>query len=237
SYAHPLDGRRAGLAWRDLDATAEGLGADGPAWRRVFGPLVRDAEAVVAATLADMRSLPLQLRSPRGLRGALAFGLRVLVEGTPLWNLPGRVEGRPLRRLRFGGEVARAMVPGVAGHAIAALPALAPAGVALMLGTLAHSVGWRIPVGGSQAITDALVADLRGHGGEVRTGTRVRSWRELPRARAYLLDTSPQVAAEIWAGRLPPRMERRLRRTPAGGGAAKVDFVLSGPVPWAVPEV
>ncbi len=225
SYAHPLDGRRAGLAWRDLDATAEGLGADGPAWRRVFGPLVRDAEAVVAATLADMRSLPPQLRSPRGLRGALAFGLRVLVEGTPLWNLP------------FRGEVAPAMVTGVAGHAIAALPALAPAGVALMLGTLAHSVGWRIPVGGSQAITDALVADLRAHGGEVRTGTRVRSWRELPRARAYLLDTSPQVAAEIWAGRLPPRMERRLRRTPAGGGAAKVDFVLSGPVPWAVPEV
>ena len=225
SYAHPLDGERAGLAWRDLERTVAGLGPDGAAWRRTFGPLVRDAEAVVGATLGDMRSIPPQVRSPQGMRGAVAFGLRTLVEGTPLWALP------------FAGEVAPAMLAGVAGHAIAPLPALAPAGVALMLGTLAHTTGWRIPVGGSQAIADALVADLRAHGGEVRTGVRVRSWRELPRARSYLLDTSTAVAAEIWGDRLPPAVARRLTTAPRGGAAAKVDFVLDGPVPWAVPDV
>lgn len=225
SYAHPLDGTRAGLAWRDLERTVEGLGVDGPAWRRLFAPLMRDADAVVGATLGDMRSVPPPLRSPSGLRGALAFGLRTLVEGTPLWNLP------------FREDVAPAMITGVAGHAISSLPGLAPAGVALMLGTLAHGVGWRIPVGGSQAIADALVADLRAHGGEVRTGVRVRTWRELPRARTYLLDTSPWAAAEIWGERLPPSVARRLRDAARGGGAAKVDFVLDGPVPWAVPDV
>ncbi|WP_324649263.1 NAD(P)/FAD-dependent oxidoreductase [Georgenia sp. H159] len=225
SYAHPLDGARGGLAWLDLDRTVEGLGPDGAVWRRVFEPLMRDVDAVVGLSLADMRRVPPQLRSPSGLRGAVTFGSRVLIQGTPLWNLP------------FRGEVAPAMLTGVAGHAISPLPALAPAGVALMLGTLAHVVGWRIPVGGSQAITDALVADLRAHGGEIRTGVRVRSWRELPRARSYLLDTSPRAAAEIWGDRMPARLARRLRDAPRGGGAAKVDFVLDGPVPWAVPEI
>src|SRR5690606_40208895 len=112
-----------------------------------------------------------------------------------------------------------------------------PAGVPLMRGTLAQGVGWRIPVGGSQAIADAVVADRRAHGGEVRTGVRVRTWRELPRARTYLLDTSPWAAAEIWGERLPPSVARRLRDAARGGGAAKVDFVLDGPVPWAVPGV
>lgn len=225
SYAHPLDGGRAGLAWRDLDRTATALEDDGPAWTRTFAPLVRDVEATVGISLADMRSLPQPLRSPNGLRGALAFGARVALHGTPLWNLP------------FRGDVAPAMLTGVAGHASAALPALAPAGVALMLGTLAHTHGWPIPLGGSQAITNALVDDLYAHGGEIRTGVRVRSWRELPRARSYLLDTSPLAASRIWRDRLPTRVERFLSRAPRGSGAAKVDFVLNGPVPWRVPEI
>src|SRR5690348_10316195 len=41
SYAHPLDGGVAGVAWRDLDRTVEELGTDGKAWRSLFGPLVR----------------------------------------------------------------------------------------------------------------------------------------------------------------------------------------------------
>ena len=225
SYAHPLDGARAGLAWRDLDRTAEELGADGPAWRRLFAPLVREVAAVVGLSLADMRSLPPALRSPGGLRAAVAFGRRILVHGTALWDRP------------FRQDVAPAMLTGVAGHAIARVPNLAPAGVALMLGTLAHADGWTIPRGGSQAIVDALVADLQAHGGTVRTGVRVADWRQLPRARAYLMDTSARNAAEIWGDRLPPAIERRLRRTSYGGGAAKVDLVLDGPVPWEVPEV
>ena len=225
SYAQPLDGGRAGLAYQDLERTADGLGADGEAWRRLFGPLVRDLRTVLEISLGDMRSLPQAVRSPEGVRGAVAFARRLLEQGTRLWNRP------------FRGDVAPALLTGVAMHAISTLPALAPSGTALMLGALAHHGGWTLPVGGSGAIADALLADLAAHGGEIRTGQRVTTWAELPRARCYLLDTSPGTAANIWQGRLPGDVERRLRRHRHGDAAATVDFVLSGPVPWAAAEV
>ena len=39
-YSHPLDGGRGAAAYRSVDDTADGLGVDGQAWRRLFGPLV-----------------------------------------------------------------------------------------------------------------------------------------------------------------------------------------------------
>src|SRR5699024_1354500 len=117
------------------------------------------------------------------------------------------------------------------------LPSLAMAATAGLLGTIAHGIGWPIPVGGSQSIVDALVADLRDHGGQILAGHRVRTWRDVPTARAVLLDTPAPAAADILAQRLPAPLERALRRFPHGDGAAKVDFVLSGPVPWRDAEV
>lgn len=225
SYAQPLDGGRAALAYRDLDRTVDGLGADGAAWRGLFGPLVDHLDAVLGVSLGDMRSVPPAVRSIAGARAATAFGLRLIEQGTALWDR------------RFSGEAAPALLTGVASHAIGALPALAPAGTALMLGALGHGGGWTLPIGGSQAITDALVADLLAHGGRLRTDHRVDSWRQLPRARTYLLDTSPGAAARIWGDRLPADVRQRLQRHRHGDAAAKVDFVLSGPVPWAAAGV
>ena len=226
SYAQPLDHGQAGLAWRDLGRTADGLGVDGRAWRRLLEPLVERSDTVVALTMGDKRSIPREaVDSPSGMRAALGLARGVLAEGTRAWNRT------------FDGEVAPALLTGVAAHAIAPVPGLAPAGAALLLAALAHAGGWPIPVGGSQSIIDALLADLGAHGGRVVTGTPVGSWRELPRARAYLLDTTPRAAAEIWGDRVPPREVRALQDFRYGDAAAKVDFVLSGPVPWAAAEV
>jgi len=225
SYAQPLDGARAGLAYRDLERTVRELGADGRVWRRLFGPLVDDEDAVIALTLGDLRRIPAEARTPGGLRAAAALGLGMLGQGGPAWNVP------------FTQDVAPALFTGVAAHAISPMPALVPAGVALMLGTLAHTGGWTIPVGGSQAITDALLADVRRHGGRVTTGWRITDYRQLPRARAYLFDTGARGLLEIWGGRLPSAVRRRLARFRYGDAAAKVDFVLSGPVPWRNPGV
>ena len=69
-----------------------------------------------------------------------------------------------------------------------------------MLGSLAHAVGYPLPVGGSQAIIDELVRDLKNHGGQLVTGHKVNSLAELTDARTVLLDTSPQELVRL-AGR------------------------------------
>jgi phytoene dehydrogenase-like protein len=149
----------------------------------------------------------------------------MLEQGSPLWNL------------RWRTDIAPAMLTGVAAHAISPLPRLAPAGTATLLTALAHSPGWPLPVGGSQAITDALVSDLTGHGGTVTTGVEVSDLAQLPPARAYLLDVTPRALLRIAGNRLPTRYASALSRFPYGNAVTKVDFALSGPVPWEHAEV
>ncbi|EWS82581.1 phytoene desaturase family protein [Brachybacterium phenoliresistens] len=225
SYAQPLDDEPAAIAWRDLERTAQGLGADARTWHALFSPLVAQEDAIVDLSLGDKRSLPRELLAPGPMAAAARFAAALAVHGTPAWSLPWRTER------------ARALLTGVGAHAIGPLPSLATSGVALMLATLAHGGGWPIPRGGSQAIADALIADLRAHGGRIRTGTTVTSREQLPPARAILLDTTAQAAAQILGTAVPSSLRRALARFPRGDAAAKVDFVLSGPVPWRDPEV
>lgn len=240
AYAQPLDGDRAGLAYRDLARTADRLGPDGDAWRELLAPLAAGWRQVTALALGDKRTPRGMLegvRRPGGpvpamqavasmTRPGLRFGSALVEQGGPRWDR------------RFLTDEAQALLTGVAAHAIAPLPSLAGAGTALLLAALAHTEGgWAIPVGGSQAITDALVRDLAAHGGTVETGRRVESWSDLPPARAVLFDTTPHTLLRIAGGRVGPVHRAALRRFRYGNAAAKVDFVLSGPVPWAVPDV
>lgn len=219
SYAQPLDGGRAGIAYRDLERTAEGLGPDAAAWRSLMGPLARNIDGVVDALMSDYRHVP------RDLPTFVRFGLRVLEQGTPVWNA------------RFRGDAAPALLTGVSTHAIAPPRGLGPAGAGIFLAALAHGVGWPIPRGGSQAIVDAMAAELRRRGGRIETGHWVRRLSDLPKARAVLLDVAPTALLAMSGGTLPPTYSRWLRAFRYGGAAAKVDFALSGPVPWAAEGV
>jgi len=225
SYAQPLPGGRAGIAYRDLDRTVDALGPDGAAWRALLGPLSRHPDHAVATALGDKRSIPEGVL-PRGLPTVARFGTGVLEQGTRLWDR------------RFVGDVAPALLTGVAAHGIAPMPSLASAGVAMLLGSLAHSDGgWPVPRGGSGEIVAALVADLRAHGGEVVTDHPVRSEADLPPSRAVVFDTTPRTVVEVFRSRLSDRAARALTAFPYGNAAAKVDFVLRGPVPWQHPDV
>lgn len=219
SYANPLDDGRAGLAYRDLGRTAVSLGKDGQAWRRLMRPLVQHIDGVVDTGLNQF------LRIPRHPVAAAWLGLATLEQGSPLWNM------------RFSTEEAAALFTGVAAHAVSPLPTLAAAGAGLTLGALAHAVGWPIPVGGSQALADAMAEDIRAHGGMIHTARRIDSIAEFDDARAVLLDVSPSAVGSLAGHRLPPGYLSSLEGFRFGGGACKVDFILSEPVPWANEEV
>jgi phytoene dehydrogenase-like protein len=218
ALAHPLDGGRAALLHRSVDATAAGLGADGRAYRRLFTRYVERADAVSATLLAP-------IGIPRVPFTMARFGLDAVRS----------VEG--LTRSRFAGDEARALLAGSAAHSMVALDAPATAGYGMFLTLLAHAVGWPVARGGSQAIADALVAELRVHGGEVVTDHEVTSLGDLPPARSTLLDVTPRQLLALGGDRIPARYRRTLRRYRYGPGVFKVDWALSGPVPWSRPEV
>lgn len=213
SYANPLPGRPAAIGYADLERTCEELD-DGRSWRRLLGPLAADSHGVVALMLGDKRSIP------PSIAAALHVGPRLLGQGTPLWRA-------------LAGEDARALFTGVAAHTISRMPSLVSSGAGLLLATLGHSVGWPIPVGGSQAIPDALIADLRAHGGELIVGEEITH----PPSGVVLYDTAPTALLRIYGDALPPRYRKALRRYRYGPGVAKVDFVLSGDVPWLDPRM
>jgi phytoene dehydrogenase-like protein len=220
AYANPLPGRPAAIAYHDLRRTCAEL-HDGASWRRLLHPLVTNSPAVVGLLLGDKRSLPSSLPS------ALRLGLRMLAQGTPAW---GSLAGF------LNGDDARALFTGVAAHVLSRMPSLTAAGAGLMLATLAHSVGWPIPVGGSRAITDALIADLRAHGGELTAGTEVTE-PPRPPGSVVAFDTAPTALLRIYGDALPRRYAKALRRYRFGPGVAKVDFVLSDEIPWSDPRL
>jgi len=213
SYANPLPGRAAAVAYRDLARTCAGL-EHGDSWHRLLGQLTANGDDVVGMLLGDKRSLP-----PR-LGTAALLAARLLEQGTPLWR-------------SLHGEDARALFTGVAGHAISRMPSLVSAGAGLLLAVLAHTSGWPIPIGGSQTIADALMTDLRAHGGVLEPGVTVRT----PPPGVVLYDTSPTALLDIYGDQLPARFAHALRRYRFGPGVAKVDFVLSEGVPWRDPAL
>lgn len=223
SYAQPLDGGRAVIAWRDLERTADALGPDGRAWRSVLRPLSSHLGGVVDFAGSQL------LRWPRHPITTVRLGTRALQLGSRLG------------RGTFATEQADALMAGVLAHANTRQPSLGAAASGLFLAAHAHSAdGWAFPRGGSQAIADALVADLTLHGGTVHTGVRVETlegldWGDPDAGDLLLLATTPRLL--LTHPELPERYARAIRRYRYGAAAAKVDFALDGPVPWAHPEV
>ena len=213
-FAHPLDGGRAAAVSRSVGQTADGLGADGAAYRGLIGPLAGGGEVLAAAVLSSMR------RPPRPSAALASFG---------------RYAARPATAVagRMRTDEARALLAGAAAHAMMPLSAAPTAGVGLLLTALAHSVGWPVVTGGSAAITTAMADAVVAAGGEIVTGQWIESLSDLPRARAVLLDVTPRSLIGLAGPRLPARYRGALARFRYGAGVCKVDFALSGPVPWA----
>lgn len=213
AFAHPLDGGHAVAVAGTVEHTAATLGADGRAYRRLFGRLVEDSEAIVPGVLAPLLSPP--AHPPAMAR----FGLRGL---------------RSVKALSrsFKTDRGRALLAGLGAHSMRPLSAPGTGAFALLLGMLAHAVGWPVVEGGSARIVDAMIAELREAGGEVHSGRWIADLDELPRASTTLLDMAPRNLLRLAHSQLPSRYEKAVRRFKYGPGIFKMDWALDGPVPW-----
>jgi phytoene dehydrogenase-like protein len=213
-FANPLEGGHAAIVSRSVAETADRLGADGGSYRRLMGPLVRHLDEILPTMLAPLRRPPAH---PFVLAG---YGLHGILPASVL-----------IRRWR--GPKARAILAGAAAHGMMRLSAVPTGGIGLMLVMLAHGVGWPVVTGGSARITDAMADAVVTAGGSIETGRWVGSLADLPSADAVFLDTSPRTLATLAGDRLPYWYRAGLRMFRYGPGVCKVDFALSGPVPWA----
>ena len=214
---HPLDGGSAGVLHRSVEETAAGLGRDGSRWRLAFG---YPAARFDALSEDIMRPL---LRFPHHPLMLARFGAPTVLPGSTFARLFRTDEGRAL----FGG---------VAAHAFR--PLHYPMTSAIGMGIIAagHRHGWAVAEGGSQSITNAMVALLSDLGGKIETGVRVESASQLPPADVTMFDLAPSAVAGILGDRLPRRVSRAFTRFRRGPGAFKVDFAVEGGVPWTNPD-
>ena len=220
--AHPMDDGSAALLHRDIEPTIATFESerDAVTYRRWVAPMVADWELIVGSLIGPLKPMRVA-RHPFALA---RFGIPAL--------LPAATLAR-----RFRSPAARALVAGAGAHSFLPLTRALSGGLGLALLVSGHAVGWPIPRGGSQRIADALASVLRELGGEVETGRRVASLRELPAHRAALLDLSPRDVLAVSDGRLRGTYAAQLRRFRHGPAAFKLDLVLDGPIPWRNPDV
>ena len=246
--AHPTpDGPTAVLS-TDGDETARSLerfaGGDGDGWRHLYDLWEQVGDELLEALL---RPFPPVLP---GARLAAALG--------PTRALPfARLALMTVRRLaqeEFRGAGGGLLLAGCALHTDLSPESTGGGLFGWLLGGLGQQVGFPVPAGGAQSLTDALVRRLVERGGRVECGVRVtgidvRGGRAVAAVaadgtrfdarRAVLADVgAPALYSHLVAAEhLPSRLLEDVRRFEYGSGTVKVDWALDGPIPWLDPEV
>jgi phytoene dehydrogenase-like protein len=215
--AHPFDDGTAITLERNLQDAESVLGSDGKPWRRLMQPFVDRWSALSAEILR-----PLQILTPHPFLLA-RFGLVAFPPATTLAHL-------------FRSERTKALFAGLAAHSFLSLDEPLSAAFGITLAAAAHAVGWPIPRGGAQSITNALCAHLATLGGKVKTSTRIDDLSALKDYDAILCDVTPHQLLRIARSRFPARFARQLANYRYAPGVFKVDYALQSPIPWKAPD-
>jgi phytoene dehydrogenase-like protein len=215
--AHPFDDGTAVTLERNLQDAESVLGRDGKRWRRLLWPFVKHWDALSSEILQPLHVLT---RHPLLLA---RFGVAALPPASVLAHL-------------FCEQRTKALFAGLAAHSFLSLSEPLSSGFGLTLAAAAHVVGWPIPRGGAQSITNALCGHLASLAGTLKTSVRITKLSELSGYDAILCDVTPHQLARMAGGRLPARFMRRLAKYRYGPGVFKVDYALQNPIPWRAEE-
>ncbi|GIJ68995.1 FAD-dependent oxidoreductase [Virgisporangium ochraceum] len=246
--AHLLEDGRAAVLSRDLDATAASLDSfakgDGDRWRSLYREWLTVVDDLIPAMLTPFP--PVRAAARLLTRNSVADTVRLARR----FVLPTRLFGDRT----FGGDGARVLIAGLALHTDLSPDGSASAGYGWLLGMLGQQVGFPVPVGGAQKITDALASRLLANGGAIETnalvtsvvvgngtalGVRLADGRAIRARRAVLADVPAPTLYRtlVGAGHLPERLLDDLDLFQWDDATLKVDWALSAPVPWINPDV
>jgi phytoene dehydrogenase-like protein len=242
--AHPFADGSAIALHRDLNATVASLdravAGAGRSWRALIEPLLANGDTLVRAGLEPFPPVaPALLLALKLRRRAIEVARLALGSAASM--------GHEV----FGHDRPTAWLCGSTTHSDLSPGAACGAALALGLNVLGHLVGWPFPRGGARRLTDAMVGRLGELGGTVRCDARVerivsrrgrvaavglRGGEEIPADAVVATVSAAPLAAMLPDDALPARLLRRLRRWRYGLGTFKLDWALSGPVPWEAPE-
>ncbi|MFD8493791.1 phytoene desaturase family protein [Amycolatopsis sp. NPDC059657] len=241
--AQVLPDDRCAVLSRDLDRTAasadEFAPGDGAAWRRLFAQWREIRDPLLDALFTPFPPVRPALRLLR--RTGTADALRL----ARMLTLPARRFAEEL----FTGEGARLLLVGNAAHSDLSVDNAGSAVFGWLLAMVGQEAGFPVPEGGAGELTAALVRRLESRGGEVHCGRTVnrvlvaggravgvRDGDGDPvRARKAVLADLPaptlyrEMVAPEW---LPSRLLDDLGRFQWDSATVKVDWALSGPIPW-----
>jgi phytoene dehydrogenase-like protein len=215
--AHPFDDGTAPALYHSMEKTADQLGIDRDAYHQLIAPSLKHWEGLTADFLGP-------LKIPKHPLPFVRFGLNAL--------LPAHT----LAKLKFKTEKARGLWAGMAAHSIQPLSNLTTSAIGLVLMTAGHAGGWPIPKGGSQAIANALGGYFESLGGRIETGFTVKKLKDLPESKAVLFDLTPKQVLEIAGKKFSGLYKWQLERYKYGMGVFKIDWALSGPIPFQAEE-
>jgi phytoene dehydrogenase-like protein len=218
ALAHPLDDGTAVMLEHDLRDAEREFGEDGRAWRKLIRPIAEHWKEFAEDGLGP----PLHI--PRHPLLMAQFGIHAIQSAA------GTARS-------FKSSRTQALFGGLAGHSLLSFDRLLSSAAGLVLGGAAHAVGWPIPRGGAQSVTDVLVKHLHNLGGTLYTLRRISSVDEVAAdGTLTLCDLTPKQMISIAGQHLSPEFRRSLQRFKYGPGVFKLDYALSDPVPWQAAE-
>jgi phytoene dehydrogenase-like protein len=245
-FSHLLPDGRAATVSRDLETTMASMEqfapGDGERWKAVYDEWTALSQSLMGALLNPFPPVRHGLRLLGTLRtaGALRLGRRLL--------LPARELGREW----FGGEGAPLALAGCALHTDLSPEQAGSGAYGWLLAMLGQQVGWPVPRGGAQSITDALVRRLESRGGQVvyqtpaeriliargrAMGVRTADGTDYRARRAVVADVpAPALFLDLVGSRwLPPRLIEDLDHFRWDGATVKIDWAIGSKIPWSNP--
>ncbi len=241
--AHVFPDDRCAVLSRDLDVTAASVEqfapGDGDRWRRV----VADWEAIQADLIAALFT-PLP-----ALRPVARLGRKLGVGGLLRFARQAVLPVRRYGEEQFRGAGAQLLLAGNALHADLPPEGAGSGLFGWLLAMLGQTYGFPVPVGGAGMLTSSMADRLRTKGGSIRleagvsgievaggvaVGVRLVSGEYMAARRAVLADVPAPVLYRNLVGsdHLSAGVLRDLAKFQWDTPTMKVDWALSGPIPW-----